>query len=122
MKQADITCIICPSGCRLTVSERPDGSLEVAGAACKRGVEYGGQEYREPRRMLITTMRVDGGELPVIPVRSNKELPKERIFEAVEYVSHIAVQAPVKMGTILVPNLLDLDIDVIASRDIESIS
>jgi len=64
-------------------------------------------------------MRVDGGTLPVVPVRSNKELPKERIFDAVEHVSHIALHAPIEMGTVLVPNLLNLGVDVIASRDIE---
>ncbi len=121
MRQETITCIICPSGCQLTVTERPDGSLEVIGASCKRGMEYGDQEYREPKRMLVTTMRVDGGKLPVIPVRSNKELPKERIFDAVEHVSHIALRAPIKMGMVVVPNLLNLGVDVIASRDIESV-
>jgi len=118
---ARITCIICPSGCQLTVMERPDGTLEVVGATCKRGMEYAAQEYREPKRMLITTMRVDGGALPVVPVRSNRELPKERIFDAVEHVSHIALRAPIKMGTVVVPNLLNLGVDVIASRDIKRV-
>ena len=118
-KVAQITCIICPNGCQITVIERPGGLLEIVGSTCKRGLEYAGQEYREPKRMLITTMRIDGGALPVIPVRSNKELPKERIFEAVEHVSHIALRAPIKMGTVVVPNLLNLGVDVIASRDIK---
>ena len=118
---ARITCIICPNGCQITVVEHPDGLLEILGSTCKRGMEYAGQEYRQPKRMLITTMRVDGGQLPVIPVRSNKELPKERIFEAVEHVSHIALRAPIKMGTVVVPNLLNLGVDVIASRDIKRV-
>jgi CxxC motif-containing protein len=118
---AHITCIICPTGCQVTVVERPGSPLEVKGCACKRGIEYAAQEYREPKRMLITTMRVDGGALPVVPVRSTKELPKQRIFDAVEQVSHIALRAPIKMGTVVVPNLLNLGVDVIASRDIERV-
>jgi CxxC motif-containing protein len=118
VKTTDITCIICPTGCPITITERPESPIEIAGATCKRGLEYAEQEYREPKRMLITTMRIDGGTLSVIPVRSNKELPKKRIFEAVQYVSRIALKAPIKMGTVVVPNLLSLGVDVIASRDI----
>lgn len=121
-KIAHITCIICPNGCQITVSERPGSPPQIEGSTCKRGMEYAGQEYRDPKRMLITTMRVDGGTLPVVPVRSNKELPKERIFDAVEHVSHIALRAPIKMGTVVVPNLLNLNVDVIASKDIGSVS
>ena len=121
-KVAHITCIICPNGCQITVSERPGSPPQIEGSTCKRGMEYAGQEYRDPKRMLITTMRVDGGTLPVVPVRSNKELPKERIFDAVEHVSHIALRAPIKMGTVVVPNLLNLGVDVIASRDIGAVS
>ena len=118
VKSSDITCIICPNGCKITVREIPGQPLQVKGATCKRGTEYASQEYREPKRMLITTMRVEGGAVPLVPVRSNKELPKERIFEAVARVSQIGVRAPIKMGTVLVPNLLNLGVDVIASRDI----
>jgi CxxC motif-containing protein len=120
-KVAHITCIICPNGCQITVVERPGSPPQIEGSTCKRGMEYAGQEHREPKRMLITTMRVDGGTLAVIPVRSNKELPKQRIFEAVEHVSHIALRAPIKMGAVVVPNLLNLGVDVIASRDIERV-
>jgi CxxC motif-containing protein len=66
-------------------------------------------------------MRVDEGTLAVIPVRSNKELPKQRIFDAVEHVSHIALRAPIEMGTVVVPNLLNLGVDVIASRDVKRV-
>ena len=118
---ARITCIICPNGCQVTVVERPGSPLEVKGCTCKRGMEYAAQEYREPKRMLITTMRVDGGTLAVIPVRSNKGLPKQRIFDAVEHVSHNALRAPIKMGTVVVPNLLNLGVDVIASRDMKRV-
>ncbi len=119
-KSAEITCIICPNGCHIMVTEQPDCKCTTEGEGCKRGQEYAVQEYREPKRMLITTMRIEGGILPVLPVRSTKELPKGRIFDAVKHVSTIAVKAPVKMGTVIVPNLLGLGVDVIASRDMEA--
>jgi CxxC motif-containing protein len=117
VKPTRFTCVICPTGCSITVSAPASGPLQITGATCKRGKEYAEQEYREPKRMLITTMRIDGGVLPVLPVRSDKALPKQRIFEAVQFVSTIALRAPIKMGTVVVPNLLNLGVDVIASRD-----
>lgn len=116
----EITCIICPNGCRSTVTEADGGDLDIVGATCKRGFKYAGQEYRAPKRMLITTMRIEGGILPVLPVRSNRDIPKERIFDAVQYISSIATKAPVKMGDVLVENLIGLGVDLIASRDIEA--
>ena len=118
-KSTRFTCIICPTGCSITVDEPATGPLQITGATCKRGKEYAEQEYREPKRMLITTMRIDGGVLPVLPVRSTQALPKQRIFEAVQTVSQMTVRAPIKMGTVVVPNLLNLGVDVIASRDMQ---
>ncbi|MHA1341529.1 MAG: DUF1667 domain-containing protein [Promethearchaeota archaeon] len=115
----DFVCIICPNSCRLHVEVTANGELEISGYQCKRGYEYGIQEFLEPKRMLITTMKIKNGILPVIPVRSDKELPKEKIFEAIEVVNNYEVEAPVKMGQVLIENLLNLGINVIASRDME---
>ncbi|MBD3352558.1 MAG: DUF1667 domain-containing protein [Candidatus Lokiarchaeota archaeon] len=116
----DFVCVICPNSCRLHVEVGPTGEVDVQGYQCKRGFEYGIQEFLQPIRMLITTMKIENGVLPVIPVRSNKEVPRERIFDAIEVVNQTVAQAPVKMGDILVDNLLDLGIHVIASRDMEA--
>jgi len=116
----EITCIICPNGCHIQVSETEDGELDIQGATCKRGIEYAGQEFREPKRMLLTTVRIENGILPVLPVRSNVPIPKEKIFEAVQYVSGVAAQAPIKMGDVIVADLFGLGVDVIASRDMEA--
>ncbi|MHA1731749.1 MAG: DUF1667 domain-containing protein [Promethearchaeota archaeon] len=119
-KVKEVTCIVCPNGCRITVRETGDGSLEVEGAGCKRGVEYAQNEYRSPKRMLITTVRVDGGVLPVVPVRSREPIPKERVFDAMEVVNETRVVAPIKMGDVVIPDILGTGIDVVASRDMEA--
>jgi CxxC motif-containing protein len=116
----EITCIICPNGCHIMVTETEDGELDIQDATCKRGIEYSGQEFREPKRMLLTTVRIENGILPVLPVRSNVPIPKEKIFEAVQFVSGVATQAPVKMGDVIVADLFGLGVDVIASRDMEA--
>ena len=73
-----------------------------------------------PKRMLITTMKILNGILPVLPVRSDIELPKERIFEAIEAVNKIEVTAPIKVGKIIIKNILGLDVNVISSRSMET--
>ena len=116
----EITCIICPNGCHIQVSENESGELDIQGATCKRGIEYAGNEYRDPKRMLLTTVRIEGGILPVLPVRSTVPIPKGRVFEAVQFVSGVAAKAPVKMGDVIVEDLFGLGVDVIASRDMEA--
>lgn len=120
LKQKEITCIICPNGCHVTVTQKPDGTLDIEGATCKRGVEYATDEFLSPTRMLITTMRIEDGELPVIPVRSAKPIPKGKIFDAMDKVNETQCKAPVKMGDVVIPNLLDTGIDVVVSRDMET--
>ena len=115
-----ITCVICPNSCRLDVSMEENGEIKVEGFTCPRGEVYGKNEFTNPVRMLITTMKVNNGILPVIPVRSNKEVPKAQVFDAVRIVSETSVDAPVKMGQIIIKNLLGIEgINVIASRDME---
>lgn len=116
----EITCIICPNGCNITVTREADGSLSLEGAQCKRGEKYATAEFVNPTRMLITTMRVEGGELPVIPVRSREAIPKGKMFAAMDAVNATHATAPVTMGDVLIPDLLGTGIDVIASRDMKA--
>ena len=76
-----LTCIVCPQGCPIDVWEEK-GEIKVSGNACKRGYEYVLEEYKAPKRILTTTIRVKGGVLPVIPVRSNIPIPKEKLFDS----------------------------------------
>lgn len=117
----EFVCVICPNSCRLNVEVLADGRLDVQGFQCKRGLEYAESEFLDPRRMLITTMRIKNGILPVIPVRSNKEIPREKMLEAVQEVNKNEALAPIKMHDIIMENLLGLEgINVIASRNMEA--
>jgi CxxC motif-containing protein len=117
--KGNFICIICPNSCRLEVEVGAAGEIIVKGNQCKRGEEYGTNEFLSPKRTLITTMKIENGVLPVLPVRSNKELPKNKIFEAVSIVNQTSAKAPIKMGEVIIKNILGLDVDVIASRDMD---
>lgn len=115
-----IRCIVCPTGCQIkAISKGSEISFE--GYTCKRGLEYAEQEYYEPKRILTTTIRVENGLLPLIPVRSNKPILKDRLRDALNEIAQAEVKAPIKMGDVLIENILELDVSIIASRDLAKI-
>ena len=113
----EIRCIVCPTGCLVHV-ENVNGELIIEGHSCKRGEVYAREEFIAPRRILTTTIRVEDGFLPLIPVRSDKPLPKERLQEALKEIAVTKIKAPIKMGDVLIKNVLGLNTNIIASRDL----
>ena len=73
-----IRCIVCPTGCEIKVKKGTAEKVTFDGYACERGLEYAQQEYYEPKRILTTTMRIENGLLPLIPVRTNIAILKEK--------------------------------------------
>ena len=112
-----MTCITCPTGCQLEVSRGTDGELKITGFQCRRGEEYARNEVLDPRRVLTTTVKIRGGTLPLLPVRTATAIPKGLLAKAMDILADVEAQAPVKTGDVILGNLLDTGIDVIASRD-----
>jgi len=105
-------------GCPLEVEETADDSeLEVRGFTCKKGKEYGRQEHTDPRRTVTTTVRLAGAGLVRLPVRTNGTVPKAAVRDVCRVLQGIEVDAPVSMGSVIVPDVLGTGIDVIATRD-----
>jgi CxxC motif-containing protein len=113
----DIRCIVCPTGCLVHV-EQVNGELIIEGHSCKRGEEYAREEFIAPKRILTTTIRVENGFLPLIPVRSDTPIPKEKLKETLREIAKTKVKAPIKMGDILIKEVIGLDANIIASRDL----
>ncbi|MFX1377300.1 MAG: DUF1667 domain-containing protein [Promethearchaeota archaeon] len=113
----EIRCIVCPTGCLVHV-EYINGELIIEGHSCKRGEEYAREEFIAPKRILTTTLRVENGFLPLIPVRSDKPIPKDRLRDTLIKIAQTVAEAPIKMGDILIENVLGLEINIIASRDL----
>ncbi len=114
---ATYLCIGCPLGCRLEVEEEEGAVVEVRGFACKRGKEYAEQEHVDPRRMVTTTVRVANGLWARLPVRTTGTVPKNRVRAVCQALRRITASAPVRMGDVIVPNVLDTGADIVASRD-----
>ena len=98
-----------------------DNQITFEGYTCKRGLEYAQQEFYEPKRILTTTIRVENGFLPLVPVRTDKPILRDKLNEAMKVIAGKKVKAPVKMGQIIIKNILGTDTNIIASRDLAKI-
>ena len=117
METKVMNCIMCPMGCEMTVTLENGRFVSVTGNTCPRGAKYAETEVTDPRRMLTTTVRIRGGLLSLLPVVSADVLPKGKIAECVAYLRDVIVQAPVKAGDVIVPDILGLGVNIVASRD-----
>jgi len=111
-----IICVACPKGCHLEV-RRCGEELLVSNEGCKRGREYAMNEIYDPRRMVASTVRVQGGLHPLVPVYTAQPFPKGRIRELLAELRTIQLQAPVRLHQVILPNVLGSGIDILASRD-----
>ena len=115
--EMELTCICCPNGCRLKVNKE---KKKVRGNKCPRGEEYGINEITNPLRIVTSTVKIKNGEYDVIPVKTEKAISKKLIFKAMEEINKVIVEAPIKMGDIVIENILNTGVNVIATRDIEN--
>ena len=110
-----LICIVCPKGCRLTV----DDKLNVTGNGCNRGIKYAIDELTNPTRMITSTVKIEGGQLSRLPVVTSAPVPKDLIFDVMKEINKISVVAPVKVKTVVLKNVLNLGVDIVATRDID---
>lgn len=113
-----ITCIVCPLSCEGEVAVENAVVISVRGYSCRRGEKYAGEEAVAPRRMLTATVRVTGGELPLLPVVSAAPLPKAAVLACARRLAGLTVAAPVREGEVVCADILGLGVDIVASRDI----
>ena len=111
-------CIICPNGCEIEVEYSGDEIKEITGNICDKGEEYVRKELFYPERGLTTTVKVKNGSLPLVSVKTSKTIPKELMMEVMKEISRLEVEAPIKIGDILIKNVLDTKADIIATKNI----
>lgn len=112
MKQ--MTCIVCPVGCHLNVDEH----LNVVGNRCPRGKEYAIIEMTSPKRMLTTTVKTSFLSYPRLSVKTRSPIPKAMIFEILDQLNQVIIKNHVKIGDIIISNICDTGVDVIATKSI----
>ncbi len=122
MNKHDFVCINCPLSCSLELYEEDGNVIEVKGSDCKIGEKYAAEEFTDPRRVLTTTVKAKSGIVTLLPVRSTAAIPKRLVRDAVKALADVVVEAPVERGQVIVSDILDTGIDVVASRHMEKVS
>lgn len=108
-----LTCIICPNGCGLEIDEE----YHVTGNLCPRGRDFALQELKDPHRSVSTTCRTVFPGIPVVPVRTEREIPKHLMKDAVRAVSEIVIDKEMRIGETVAENILGTGVNVILCTD-----
>lgn len=112
----ELICIGCPMGCRLT-AEIADGVVtRVTGNTCRRGEEYAKKECVAPMRTVTGTVALRGGRLPVLPVRTKGEVPKEKVLAVADALRRATAQAPIHAGDVVLRDVCGTGVDIIAVK------
>ena len=118
MDEKEITCIVCPLGCKILAKTDGKSFELVGGNKCKQGIAYAKSEAIDPRRVLTSSVLVEGGSWPLVSVKSTKPVPKEKIFEVLKQIQKTKVKAPIKTGQVLIKNVAGTKIDIVATKSI----
>lgn len=110
----ELTCIVCPRGCRLTI----DDNLNVTGNSCPRGAQYAKDEMTNPKRMITSIVRVKNRENMMVSVKTSQSIPKGKIFDVMAEIEKVSVNAPVHIGDIVIKDVLGTGSDIVATKEI----
>lgn len=116
--KTEMICIGCPMGCYLAVECNGKTIKNVEGNRCNIGLDYAKKEVTNPERTLTSTVKVKNGHLPLVSVRTNKPISKSQIFDVMEILAKVEVEAPVKIGDKIVPTLFDTCVSVVATKNV----
>lgn len=113
----ELTCIVCPIGCTLTVDQQGE-KITVTGNKCPKGEKFAVSELTHPTRTICSTVRTSFPGVPVLPVKVSTEIPKNRIFDVMAEINKVLISTPVASGDVILPNVLGLGADVVATSNI----
>lgn len=121
----EMTCIVCPNSCKLKIwyssklnSNEGESQIKVVGNKCPRGEKFAIEELTAPKRSISSTVATCFVDLPVVPVKTSKEIPKERIFDVMREINGVLIEEEMKAGDVVISNVLDLGADVVLTRDV----
>ena len=113
----ELICITCPMGCHLCAELNDNNEvLNVSGNSCPRGDLYARKELTHPERVITTTVKIDGAIHKLLPVMSNGTISKDLIFEVMKIINNTSVKSPIHRGDVIIKNICETGIDIIASR------
>lgn len=117
MEPIQLTCIVCPAGCLVQVDRDPEGKVSsVKGHECTRGYDYALQEALDPRRVLTTTVRVEGAAWPLVAVRTRRPIPRGSLMAAMKELQRLRLEHPVAPGEVVAQDVAGTGVEVVVTR------
>ena len=113
----NIICIECPIGCSLNVDLENGKMVSISGHKCPKGESYAINEVENPQRILTSTVKTHGLSLKMVSVRTDRAIPKEKIHEAIKKIKETTLHKPIYVGDVIIADFLELDVNLIATRD-----
>lgn len=113
--EKEFICIVCPKGCRIKV----DNEGNISGYTCLRGLNYVKEELTCPKRMLTSTVKVSNRKDTYVSVKTSSSIPKDLLLKVMEELKKASVEAPIKMHQVLLKNIFDTNVDIIATKEIK---
>ncbi len=117
----ELICIGCPMGCMLTAELENGEVIKVTGNTCPKGDAYARKELTSPTRIVTSIAKVEGGELPVVSVKTAQDIPKGKIKDCIAEIKKAALKAPIRIGDVAVKNVADTGVDVIATKNVAAV-
>lgn len=105
-------------GCSIAVEMDGNEVVSVTGNTCKRGDVYARKEVTDPTRIVTSTVRVIGGKADMVSVKTKEDIPKGKIFDCVKALKGVGVEAPVKIGDVIVPDVAGTGVDIVATKNV----
>ena len=116
IEKKHFTCVTCPVGCEVDVELQSGNIVSMKGNKCDKVKEFVLQELKEPIRVLTTTVRIKGAKYAMLPVRTDKPIPKRLFTQVIEQLESIDLQAPVNMSDVIVKDVAGSGANIVATR------
>ena len=117
-ERKEFVCIRCPLGCNITVETEGSDIKNITGNTCPRGADYVTKELTDPRRIVTSLVRVKGGELPVVSVKTAADIPKDKIADCIRALKEIELTAPVHMGDVVAENVCGTGVKIVTTANV----
>ena len=114
----NLTCIGCPLGCSIQVTLSDGEVVSVTGNTCKRGDTYARKEVTHPTRIVTSTVCVRGGCIPMVSVKTQHDIPKEKIMDIMHSINTLTIDAPVHIGDVLLTDIAGTGVNLVATKEV----
>lgn len=121
MNERELICIGCPMGCPIVVKMEDGKVVSVTGNTCPRGDAYARKEVTDPTRIVTTTVRVADGKVSMINVKTEYDIPKDKIFDCIVALRGVTIKAPVQIGDIVLENVAGTGVNIVAAGNVDAV-